>query len=55
MARPKDAARAEVGRDAARRPDARQLILAGRVPLALLAAFVVLFLRYGPLGVFEAA
>lgn len=34
---------------------ARRLILAGLIPLALLAAFVVLFLRYGPLGVFEAA
>jgi zinc transporter ZupT len=34
---------------------ARRLVLAGLIPLALLAAFVVLFLRYGPLGVFEAA
>ena len=33
----------------------RRLLVAGLIPLALLAAFVVLFLRYGPLGVFEAA
>ena len=55
MARPKDLPRPEAGRAAAPRPDARRLILAGLIPLVLLAAFVVLFLRYGPLGVFEAA
>mgnify|MGYP000035336998 FL=1 len=33
----------------------RRVVLYGVAPLALLAAFVVLFLRYGPLGVFEAA
>src|SRR3972149_4965049 len=55
MARPKDLPRPEAGRAAAPRPDARLLILAGLIPLVLLAAFVVLFLRYGPLGVFEAA
>jgi len=34
---------------------ARRLLVAGLIPLALLAAFVILFLRFGPLGVFEAA
>jgi zinc transporter ZupT len=33
----------------------RRLVLLGLGPVALLAVFVVLFLRYGPLGVFEAA
>ncbi|MDR7484662.1 MAG: metal transporter [Armatimonadota bacterium] len=37
------------------RPEMRRRLLAGLGPLALLAVFVVLFLAYGPLGVFEAA
>ncbi|MGH2372096.1 MAG: ZIP family metal transporter [bacterium] len=36
-------------------PDARRLILAGLIPLALLAIFIALFLARGPLGVFQAA
>ncbi|MDR7487063.1 MAG: metal transporter [Armatimonadota bacterium] len=35
--------------------DHRRLLLYGLGPLALLAVFVVLFLRHGPLGIFEAA
>jgi ZIP family zinc transporter len=35
--------------------DRRRLVVLGLGPVVLLAAFVVLFLRYGPLGVFEAA
>ncbi len=33
----------------------RRVLVAGVVPLILLAVFVALFLRYGPLGVFQAA
>ncbi|MDR7523220.1 MAG: metal transporter [Armatimonadota bacterium] len=36
-------------------PETRRRLLAGLGPLVLLAVFVVLFLAYGPLGVFEAA
>ncbi|MGH2404402.1 MAG: hypothetical protein ACRDGN_08045, partial [bacterium] len=63
MARHNDTVRRDRGRgdraggDPAQRerPDARRLILAGLIPLALLAIFVALFLTRGPLGVFQAA
>jgi zinc transporter ZupT len=37
------------------RSECRRLVLLGLGPVALLAIFVALFLRYGPLGVFETA
>lgn len=52
------AQRPGTGSDAARREephDTRRAILAGLIPLALLAVFVALFLAGGPLGVFQAA
>ncbi len=36
-------------------PNTRQMLLYGLGPIALLAAFVVLFLAYGPLGLFQTA
>ncbi len=53
--RPKDRRERTAGDARALRPDARRLILAGLIPLALLGIFVALFLAGGPLGVFQAA